>query len=116
MNSLIPERESLEVEFKSDHRLLSDADLIGAVVCLANTEGGELYLGVEDDGTVTGLHREHQNLTGLTVLIANRTNPPLSVRVELLEIGGKRVAKIMVPKSRQLVDVGWSASAPSPDG
>ena len=103
MPSLIPERESLEVEFKSDHRRLSDADLVGAVVCLANTEGGELYLGVEDGGTVTGLHREHQNLTGLTVLIANRTNPPLSVRVELLEIAGKRVAKIMIPKSRQLV-------------
>lgn len=103
MINLIPEHESLKVEFKSDRKRLHDSDLVGAVVCLANTEGGELYLGVEKDGAVTGLHAEHQNLTGLTVLIANRTNPPLSVRVELLEIGDKRVAKIMVPKSRQLV-------------
>lgn len=31
------------------------------VVCLANTAGGDLYLGVEDDGTVTGLHPEHRD-------------------------------------------------------
>ncbi len=103
MINLIPEQESLTVEFKSDRKRLPDSDLVGAIVCLANTEGGELYLGVEKDGVATGLHPEHQNLTGLTVLIANRTNPPLSVRVELLETGGKRVARIMVPKSRQLV-------------
>ncbi|MCI5531527.1 MAG: ATP-binding protein, partial [Caecibacter massiliensis] len=25
------------------------------VVAFANTEGGDLYLGIEDDGTITGL-------------------------------------------------------------
>src|SRR5271157_1746122 len=70
---------------------------------LANTEGGELYLGVEDDGKVTGLHPAHRNLTGLTALIANQTSPPLTVRVAAIEIEDHRIARIMVPKSRQLV-------------
>jgi ATP-dependent DNA helicase RecG len=65
----IPERESLTVEFKSDRGRLSDRDLIAAVICLANPEGGDLYLGVEDDGTVTGLHPAHRNLTGLMRLL-----------------------------------------------
>src|SRR5437879_5069680 len=99
----IPEKETLRIEFKSDRKRLPDNDLVTAAVCLANTDGGELYLGVEKDGVVTGLHAEHQNLTGLTVMIANRTNPPLRVRVEVVEVSNKRVAKIMVPKSRQLV-------------
>ncbi len=103
MINLIPEKESLTVEFKSDQRRLPDRDLVASVVCLANTEGGTIYLGVEKDGTPTGLHPEHQNLAGLTALIANRTNPPLSVRVEPLEINGKRIAKINVPKSQRLV-------------
>ncbi len=99
----IPERESLTVEFKSDRARLADRDLIAAVICLANTEGGEVYLGVEDDGRVTGLHPAHQNLTGLTALIANLTSPPLSARVEAIDVEPHRIARISVPKSRQLV-------------
>lgn len=103
MTSPIPQHESLTVEFKSDRSRLADRELVAAVVCLANTEGGEIYLGVEDDGTVTGLHATHRNLTGLTALIANQTRPSLSVRVEALEIERQPLAKIAVPKSRQLV-------------
>jgi len=98
MTRPIPERESLTVEFKSDRDRLNDRDLIAAVVCLANTEGGELYVGVEDDGTVTGLHAAHGNVTGLTAMIASSTVPPLSVRVEALDVEGRRVAKVVVPK------------------
>ena len=50
----IPDQESLTIEFKSDRKRLSDTELVEAVVCLANAEGGELWLGVEDDGTPTG--------------------------------------------------------------
>jgi ATP-dependent DNA helicase RecG len=103
MTRPIPDKESLTVEFKSDRERLPDRELVGAVVCLANTEGGEVYVGVEDDGTVTGLHSAHRNVTGLTALIANQTIPPLTVRVEALDVEGQRVAKITVPKSRQLV-------------
>ena len=53
MNRTIPDRESMTVEFKSDRARLPDRDLVTAVVCLANTEGGELYLGVEKDGAIT---------------------------------------------------------------
>ena len=56
MTRLVPDRESLTVEFKSDRERLADRDLVAAVICLANTEGGELYVGVEDDGVITGLH------------------------------------------------------------
>jgi len=99
----IPERESLTVEFKSDRAKLGDRDLVAAVVCLANTDGGEIYLGVEDDGAITGLHPDHRSLTGLTALIANLTRPSLTARVEAIDIEGRRIAKIAVPKSRQLV-------------
>ncbi|MEJ7804832.1 MAG: ATP-binding protein, partial [Telluria sp.] len=54
----LPQRESLTVEFKSDRKRLSDNDLVEAAICLANADGGELWLGVEDDGTPTGLHTE----------------------------------------------------------
>ncbi|MEW6187299.1 MAG: ATP-binding protein [Thermodesulfobacteriota bacterium] len=73
MENPIPSKESLAVEFKSDLRRLSDKDLIAAVVCLSNTDGGEIFLGVEKDGKVTGLHPDHQNLSGLTALFSSHT-------------------------------------------
>lgn len=103
MQDIIPNKESLTIEFKSDRRRLSDRDLVEAVVCLCNSNGGEIYLGVENDGTPTGLHAEHRNFTGLAALIANKTIPPISVRVEPLEVQGILIAKITVPKSPRLV-------------
>jgi len=99
----ISQGENLTLEFKSDRKALSDRDLVAAVTALANTEGGVLLLGVEDDGTITGLHPNHENISGLATLIAGRTNPPLPVRTELLNIKKDKIAYIMVPKSRQLV-------------
>ena len=100
---LLPPAESLTVEFKSDRRRLSDADLVEALVCLANTEGGELWLGVEDDGQVTGLHADHALLLGLTGMVAARTSPSLQVDVESVDIDGVRVARIRVPKANSEV-------------
>ena len=99
MNAFIPPKETLTVEFKSDRKRLSDSDLIEAIVCLANADGGEVWLGVEDDGTPTGLHTAHFPLDGLTGLVAARTSPSLAVTVEALEVGGVKVARISVPKS-----------------
>jgi ATP-dependent DNA helicase RecG len=97
---MIPQSESLTIEFKSDRKRLSDAELVEALVCLANTEGGELWLGVEDDGQATGLHAEHMVLTGMAGMVAARTSPALQVRVEVLQVGGVPVAKITVPKAQ----------------
>jgi len=103
IEKLIQQGEGLALEFKSDVKCLPDRDLVAAVVSLANTEGGDLLLGVEDDGTVTGLHANHLNVSGIPPLIANKTNPAISVRVERCELQGKSFARISVPKSRQLV-------------
>ena len=50
-------QESLTCEFKSDRKCLLDRELIEAVVCMANGDGGEIYLGVEDDDRVSGLQQ-----------------------------------------------------------
>lgn len=95
--------ETLTIEFKSDQKGIPDRELIATVIALANTEGGDLYLGIENDGTITGLHASHRNIAGLSALITNRTIPPVSVRIEVLEYHGVPIARIRIPKSRQLV-------------
>lgn len=95
-------KEDLTHEFKSDKSKLSDSDIIDAVVAFANTDGGELYLGVEDDGQITGLHKEQKDVTRLAAFIANKTVPPVSVRVEILPLVFP-VLKIDVPKRTAIV-------------
>lgn len=99
----VPPEESLTVEFKSDQSCLPDSELVATVVCLTNTEGGDIYLGVENTGEVTGLHERHPSVTGLAAMIANRTHPAVSVRASLIEVKGRRVARIEVPKARSIV-------------
>ncbi len=95
----LPAKETLTIEFKRDWHRLPDSELVEALVCLANTDGGELWLGVEDDGTASGLHPDHQSLTGLAALIAARTSPSLAVSVDAIAVNGVTVARISVPKA-----------------
>ena len=99
----IPQKESLEVEFKSDLKYYNDHDLIEEIVGMANTVGGALYLGVEDDGKITGVHKNHKDAIGVTALIANSTVPPISVRAEVIAEENHDVLQIEVPRSRGVI-------------
>ena len=102
MERMIPTHESLEIEFKSDKKKLNDSAIIDAVVAFANTNGGEIYLGVENNGDITGLHEDHRDITRLAAYIANNTIPPISVRAEIID-EEKPVLMIQVPRSRSIV-------------
>ena len=103
IKTVLDKGETLAIEFKSDVKGLPDRDLVAAVVAMANTEGGLILLGVEDDGSVTGIQSHHQDTMGLMALIANRTSPSVAVSTELIEWGGKKILCITVPKSQSIV-------------
>lgn len=98
----IPIKETLEIEFKSDVKCYSDRELIEEIVGMTNTVGGTLYLGVEDDGSITGVHKKHKDAIGVTALIANNTVPPIAVRAEIIT-EEKDILKIEIPRSRAIV-------------
>lgn len=103
-DAVLPTEESLTVEFKSDRKGLHDNALVEAVICLANTEGGTLYLGVEDDGTPTGVdEKQHGNSHKLAAMIANRTAPRLAVTVDRVQVEAVPVMVIHIPKSASIV-------------
>lgn len=98
MPRIVPYEETLTIEFKSDLKKYSDNALFEDVVAFANTEGGDLYLGIEDDGRITGVHPEHANPITLGAYIANNTVPPVSTRCEIVE-EEEPVLRITVPKA-----------------
>ena len=100
---ILPSTESMTVEFKSDRNGYPDHELIEALTCLANSQGGELWLGVEDNGSASGLHPRHQDTLQLTQLIADNTSPALQVTIKQHQINGVTVAQILVPEAKRLV-------------
>lgn len=83
--TFIPPCEALNIEFKSDQKCISDSVIVEEVVALANTDGGTLYVGVEDDGSITGAQANHRDPVRITALVANRTVPPVTTRVSVLD-------------------------------
>ena len=59
LQQLVDLGESLEREFKSDRVRLSDKDIVEEIVAMANTNGGILLIGVEDDGRISGAIPRH---------------------------------------------------------
>jgi ATP-dependent DNA helicase RecG len=107
LKQLIERGENLNVEFKGEEKApLNDNDLIEAVVCLSNRPGNEpgwLLIGVEDDGRITGTRPRHEggktDPLRVQALIANRTRPSVSCRVEIVALEGVPILVIEVPPS-----------------
>lgn len=100
----VPLKETLLIEFKSDQKGYPDNDLVEAIVGMTNTEGGILFLGIEDDGDITGIKTKHEDAIGVSVMIANKTVPPVYTHAEILvEENQKKVLKIEIPISKSVV-------------
>lgn len=100
----IPSAKSLTVEFMSDRRDgLSDSKVVDAVVGMANADGGLIFLGVSDDGTLEGLSDPTSRwlkAEAARAVIFEKTHPSVSVGWEKQTLpGGCAVVVIKVAKS-----------------
>ncbi len=98
-----PSQETLTVEFKSDKKCLPMDDLYKEVVAMANTDGGIICLGMENNGTVTGLNSQHSNTVKMAANIQNNTVPPQYTIMNIENWDGYPVLIIEVKASTQLV-------------
>lgn len=108
LRQLLDGGEAFTVEFKSDQGddPINDTDVVEAVACLANGDGGFLLIGVGDDGIPHGAHPRHGPQTHavrLQALIASRTEPSVEVAVELVEVEEVEVIVIVVTPADSVV-------------
>lgn len=90
----IAQGESDQQEFK---RLIDNPESIaGEIVAFANSEGGRLYLGVEDDGTIAGCPNPTQVMQALTNICRDRCRPPIIAGLEQVLIGGQAAVVLEV--------------------
>ncbi len=98
---VLSEGENLTVEFKTwiyakDMReRISLA--VDELIAFANAKGGTVYMGVEDDGTVTRCTEEYDTQK-IMESIYDRTRPALFTEIEVIKYDGKDVLAIKVER------------------
>lgn len=100
---MLPKKETLTIEFKSDLKSLSDHELTREVVAMSNSEGGSIYIGIEDDGRVSGALAKHLDPDGVNAMIAATTTPSVSTSSEIIKEGDKSVLKVSVPMANAII-------------
>lgn len=92
---LIANGESSFVEFKRDD--VRPEQLAREIVALINHRGGQVLLGVEDDGTVAGLQRENVEEWVMDTVFGRYVHPWILPSYEEVDLGdGGRVGVITV--------------------
>ncbi len=102
IKSIISNGESLRVEFKESKTQLNK-DVYETVCAFSNRAGGNIFLGIKDDGTIVGIDEKAiENIKKDFVTTINnpqKFNPPLYLNIETLEIDNKKILHIEVPMS-----------------
>ena len=105
LRDIIEEGENDRIEFKRCGNQ-PEKDLFETICAFANTFGGTILLGVEDDGSLTGIDPAQVLPVTRNVLnVVNNSNAfdvPVSMEFEHIEIGDRQIIKIDVPNSPQM--------------
>lgn len=99
MEAILQHGENTTVEFKSWEKAKSMKERVNLAVdellAFANSQGGTVYFGVEDDGEVTGCSGNY-DLQNMLEAIYDKTRPPLFVECEEILYQGKKIITLSV--------------------
>ncbi len=92
--------ENIDVEFKEVDREKGTlpSSISKEIVAFANTEGGELYIGIRDDGSVSGVADPDDVMTRISNLAADTIRPSIMpfIQIRSEEMDGKQVIRTTV--------------------
>ncbi len=95
---LISEGENFKIEFK---RQFSSVEKIAKeLIAFANTKGGMILFGVDDDGTIYGVPSEKSEIDLIREAARDYCEPPIDPIVQVIELNRKDVVVAIVEESR----------------
>ncbi len=97
LRQLISEGEGVSLEFK--RRFTSPEKIAKEICAFANTQGGYLLFGVDDDGTIVGVESEKEQIELVQHAAEFCIKPPVPVQIEVVEIEWKDVVVVRVESS-----------------
>ena len=94
---LIEEGENLQCEFK--RHFTTPEKIAREMIAFANTKGGYIIFGVDDDKTVVGVDSEKSESEMIKDAAENYCEPPLNYSIDFIELYGKELVVASIPES-----------------
>lgn len=99
LKELISKGEGFHLEFKEE--TVSNETIKKTIVCFANTDGGKILIGVNNDGTIVGVTNPDAKMLNIENLAYNNCEPPITILQETVVSEGKTVIVVNIPKGFQ---------------
>lgn len=102
---LLNKGEGINIEFKESRNKLN-RDVFETVCAFLNRDGGHLFLGVDDDGTILGIDEDSvgkikDNFVSL-MNNPDKISPTFYLSVQEIKIDGKTILYVFIPASSQV--------------
>ncbi len=97
LKNLIATGESSFLEFK--HKVASPEKIAKEMVAFANTNGGRILIGVDDNGDIVGIESYYEEEFWLKQAAKEVCVPALNINIEMVHAGKKDVLVVEVPES-----------------
>ena len=98
VNRLIEEGEGFGIEFK---RRISSAEKIArTIISFANTKGGIILFGVDDDGSIVGVESEKSEVELIEIAGKDYCDPPIHPGITIVPFDGRDVIVCRIDQSR----------------
>lgn len=98
VNRLIEEGEGFEIEFK--RKVSSPEKIARALSAFANTKGGHILFGVDDDGSIVGVESEKSEVDLIRQAGSLFCVPEIDPHIDIVPFDGKDVIVAYVEESR----------------
>jgi predicted HTH transcriptional regulator len=94
---LIEEGENIQCEFK--RQFTTPEKIAREMIAFANTKGGFIIFGVDDDREVVGVDSEKSESELIIDAVENYCEPPLKYSIHFIEVFGKETVVVEIPES-----------------
>ena len=85
---MVRQGEGEQIEFK--RKVAHPDKIIREIVAFANTKGGNLLIGVDDNGTIPGIRSAEEELYGLEKAIRQWCRPSIDYEINVVPISGRK--------------------------
>lgn len=99
LREIISRGEGHHAEFKK--AVIGNEDMAKSITCFANTDGGQIIIGVSDNGDIVGIENIDETIRQIDDIAFNRCEPPVTVIQETVNIEGKTVLVVNIAKGEQ---------------
>ena len=97
LKDLIARGESSTLEFK--RKVIAPEKLAKELSAFANTVGGYLLIGVDDDGTIVGIDSEKTDIEFVETVCGFHIHPQLEPQIEMVRVTGREVLVCRIEES-----------------